>query len=80
MRQNLGQTVSDFGATTRCADCSIFIGEGHVEEAPYEDAGDQRLLCRACWEATQRRATRPPPDPPAQERAGAARHQTWQTY
>ena len=60
METSPGQAVSAFGATTRCDDCTIFIGAGHVEGVPYGTAEDSGLLCRPCRETSRRRATRPP--------------------
>ncbi len=51
------QDVSDFGSTTRCVDCGVFIGEGHAEVALHGEERHPEPLCLACCRSAQRRAS-----------------------
>jgi hypothetical protein len=51
------RVVSDFGATIRCADCGIFIGQGHADATPHGGERHPEPLCQACCRSAQRKAS-----------------------
>ena len=53
--------VSEYGATIRCRDCRVFIGEGHIDKVPIAAGQGRGYLCAACFRAELRRRERCPP-------------------
>jgi hypothetical protein len=47
--------VSLSHSTTKCRECAIFIGAGHVDRVPLPSPDGLGYLCHACWQSVRRR-------------------------
>jgi hypothetical protein len=53
--------ISEHGATIKCRECRVFIGQGHIDEVPISAGEGRGYLCGACFRAELRRRGRCPP-------------------